>query len=258
MVAQFSSRGPSYVQPTIMKPDVVAPGVDIIAPFGGIPNLQIKATSGTSMSAPHVAGVYALLKKLHPDWSPSAIKSAIMTTASHLDQDNKLLIDQATNQVATPLHYGSGQISPNRAADPGLVYDITVDDYLNFLCGHGYNETTVSMFHASKTFVCPKVYNVMDFNYPAIVVPKLTDPLTVTRKVKNVGPPGTYKVSVTEPAGVSVVVEPASLTFGHVSEEKTFTVKITRKDAAAKGVVFGGFSWTDGVHSVCCPVSVME
>ena len=90
------------------------------------------------MSAPHVAGIFALLKKIHPSWSPSAIKSAIMTTAStKYGNSQSPILDQATKLEATAFHYGSGHVRPDLAADPGLVYELRVKDYLNFLCAHG-------------------------------------------------------------------------------------------------------------------------
>ncbi|CAN4089461.1 unnamed protein product [Withania somnifera] len=77
-VASFSSRGPNSIAPAILKPDIAAPGVLILAAVSG--ETPYEFYSGTSMAAPHVSGIVALLKSLHPDWSPAAIKSAIVTT----------------------------------------------------------------------------------------------------------------------------------------------------------------------------------
>uniref|UniRef100_A0A453SG20 Peptidase S8/S53 domain-containing protein n=1 Tax=Aegilops tauschii subsp. strangulata TaxID=200361 RepID=A0A453SG20_AEGTS len=89
-MAAFSSVGPNVLNPEILKPDVTAPGVAIIAPWSGMASpsdrpwderrVDFTIQSGTSMSCPHVAGIAGLVKTLHPDWSPAAIKSAIMTT----------------------------------------------------------------------------------------------------------------------------------------------------------------------------------
>uniref|UniRef100_A0A0D9YQ92 Peptidase S8/S53 domain-containing protein n=1 Tax=Oryza glumipatula TaxID=40148 RepID=A0A0D9YQ92_9ORYZ len=76
MVAAFSSRGPSTLFPGILKPDIAAPGVSILAAVGD----SYEFMSGTSMACPHVSAVVALLKMVHPDWSPAMIKSAIVTT----------------------------------------------------------------------------------------------------------------------------------------------------------------------------------
>ncbi|GJM90826.1 hypothetical protein PR202_ga07144 [Eleusine coracana subsp. coracana] len=75
-VAAFSSRGPSPAFPGIIKPDIAAPGVGILAAQGN----SYVFRSGTSMSCPHVSAIVALLKSLHPDWSPAMIKSAIITS----------------------------------------------------------------------------------------------------------------------------------------------------------------------------------
>ncbi|XAR54105.1 Cucumisin [Bertholletia excelsa] len=137
LVAAFSSRGPSLVGPDVIKPDVTAPGVNILAAWP--PNVgpteldadkrmvHFNVVSGTSMSCPHVSGVAALLKSRHPDWSPAAIKSALMTTAYTLNNHKALMADAAfsNSTPATPFAYGSGHVDPERAADPGLIYDIT-------------------------------------------------------------------------------------------------------------------------------------
>ena len=94
--------------------------------------------SGISMSAPHVAGVGALLKTLHPEWSPAAIRSAIMTIVYAKDNTGTILKDQWTGLSGTPLQFGAGHINPNQAMDPGLIYDTVFQDYIEFLCGLGY------------------------------------------------------------------------------------------------------------------------
>ncbi|KAL8551151.1 hypothetical protein ACS0TY_000294 [Phlomoides rotata] len=81
-IAFFSSRGPNSLSQAVLKPDIAAPGVDILA---AVPPSLISPNgygfgSGTSMACPHIAGVAALLKSLHPNWSPAAIKSALVTT----------------------------------------------------------------------------------------------------------------------------------------------------------------------------------
>lgn len=135
VVASFSSRGPSIENPGILKPDIIGPGVNILAawPFSvdGNPNarLTFNVQSGTSMSCPHLSGVAALLKSAHPNWSPAAIKSAIMTTADLLNLDNKPFVDE--NFVPADIFaIGAGHVNPSRANDPGLVYDIHPDDYI--------------------------------------------------------------------------------------------------------------------------------
>lgn len=86
--------------------------------------------SGTSMSAPHIAGIAALIKQKHPHWSPAAIKSALMTTSTTLDRAGNPLLAQQTSETeaikfvkATPFDYGSGHVDPTAALDPGLIFD---------------------------------------------------------------------------------------------------------------------------------------
>ncbi|KAG0449044.1 hypothetical protein HPP92_027527 [Vanilla planifolia] len=202
-VASFSSRGPNIITPEILKPDIIGPGVNIIAAYTkaisptGIEfdeqRLPFNIDSGTSMSCPHIAGIVSLLKALHPEWTPSAIKSAIMTTASLLDNmaepiKNSFMVN------ASPFSYGSGHVWPSRAMDPGLVYDLDTMDYLNFLCSLGYKSSQISTF---KPYKCPSnLTSLMDLNYPSITVPNLKEPVIVVRRLKNVGTLGTYVAHV--------------------------------------------------------------
>ncbi|KAJ8534760.1 hypothetical protein K7X08_016488 [Anisodus acutangulus] len=104
-MASFSSRGPNLITPAILK-----------LPIFDNRRTAFNVMSGTSMSCPHVSGVVGLLKAIHPDWSPSAIRSALMTTASPIDNTGKPLLD-ATKEAATPFASGSGHIRPNLAAN---------------------------------------------------------------------------------------------------------------------------------------------
>ena len=69
----------------------------------------------------------------------------LLLSATTLDNEVEPLLN-ATDGKATPFSYGAGHVQPNRAMDPGLVYDTTIDDYLNFLCALGYNATQISVF----------------------------------------------------------------------------------------------------------------
>ncbi|KAK7348319.1 hypothetical protein VNO80_22870 [Phaseolus coccineus] len=263
VMAAFSSRGPNLVTPEILKPDVTAPGVNIIAAYSeavGPTELNFDkrrvpfiTMSGTSMSCPHVAGVVGLLRTLYPTWSPAAIKSAIMTTARTRDNTGKPMLD-GNNGKATPFAYGSGHIRPNRAMDPGLVYDLTMNDYLNFLCISGYNQTQIKTFSGAH-YRCPDIIDILDFNYPTMTIPKLYGSASFTRRVKNVGSPGTYTASLRVPAGLSISVEPNVLKFDKIGEEKSYklTVEVTRPGEAT---AFGGVTWSDGKHQVRSPIVV--
>ncbi|KAL3848678.1 hypothetical protein ACJIZ3_010560 [Penstemon smallii] len=266
-MAAFSSKGPNTITPEILKPDITAPGVSIIAAYTGAqgPTNQdfdtrrvlFNSVSGTSMSCPHISGVVGLLKTLHPKWSPAAIRSAIVTTARTRDNTLKPITD-ASYVKATPFSYGGGHVQPNRAMDPGLVYDLGANDYLNFLCALGYNQTQIELF-SDGPYSCPKPINLIDVNYPSITVPYLKGSVTVSRVVKNVGSPGTYKVLVRSPRGISVQVEPSVLKFVRIGEEKTFRVTLkVRKFSAAGDYVFGQLTWSDGKHYVRSPIVVKQ
>ncbi|CAA6674561.1 unnamed protein product [Spirodela intermedia] len=238
-----------------LQPDITAPGVSVLAAFteavGPSDNffddrrVRFNVLSGTSMSCPHISGVAGLLKTLHPDWSPAAIKSAIMTTATTDDNLGKPILDSFF-LTATPFSYGSGHVRPNLAMDPGLVYDLTMEDYLMFLCALRYTSGQVATFYGAP-FACP----------PIRLVPRLSAPTIVTRKVKNVGSPGTYTAQVTAPSGTLVNVTPATLVFNKYGQEEAFKVTIEAVTGPqASRYVYGVLTWSDGVHNVSSPIVV--
>ncbi|KAJ7955595.1 Subtilisin-like protease [Quillaja saponaria] len=239
----------AYINSTIR-----APGVSIIAAYSEDNSmLPYVLDSGTSMSCPHVAGIVGLLKRIHPDWSPGAMRSSIMTTARTRDVSKKPILDSSNANASTPFAYGAGHVHPDGAMDPGLVYDLNTTDYLNFLCSRGYNQTTINRFNENHP--CPQSYNLTDFNYPSITVPDLDENTVVTRTVTNVGPPGTYRVRVKAPAGVLVLVEPSLLTFGQVGEKKTYKVFLKPKfHDRPMDYTFGHLTWSDGIHIVRSPI----
>ncbi|XP_057429641.1 subtilisin-like protease SBT5.3 [Lotus japonicus] len=264
-MAAFSSKGPNTIVPEILKPDITAPGVSVLAAFTeaeGPTNQEFdqrripyNSVSGTSMSCPHISGIVGLLRTIYPSWSPAAIKSAIMTTATTLDNEREPLLN-ATNSQATPFSYGSGHVQPNTAMDPGLVYDTTIDDYLNSLCALGYNETQISVL-SEGPYQCNKNFSLLNLNYPSITVPNLKGTVTVTRTLKNVGSPATYIAHVQHPNGVTISVKPNMLKFNHVGEEKSFKVKLKVKQGkTTNAYVFGKLIWSDGKHYVRSPIVV--
>ncbi|CAN6204801.1 unnamed protein product [Urochloa humidicola] len=279
-MAAFSSQGPNTVTPQILKPDITAPGVSILAAFTGLSGptglafddrrVLFNAESGTSMSCPHVAGVAALLKALHPDWSPAAIKSAIMTTARVQDNTRRPMSNSSFLR-ATPFGYGAGHVRPNRAADPGLVYDAGAADYLAFLCALGYNSSSIAAFAAGgEKHDCPApAPRLEDLNYPSVAVPHLSPTgaaLTVTRRVRNVGAgaggsgAAAYEARVRAPCGVAVEVRPARLEFAAAGEEKEFAVTFRAREGLflPGEYVFGRLVWSDGAggHRVRSPLVV--
>ncbi|KAI9114119.1 hypothetical protein K1719_014769 [Acacia pycnantha] len=266
IVSAFSSRGPNVILPSILKPDVTAPGHNIIAAysFAASPTnldsderrFDYNIRSGTSQACPHVAGIAGLLKTRHPDWSPAMIKSAIMTTASTLDNTNRPIKDEQGGRVATPFDYGTGYVKPNPAMDPGLVYDLKRSDYLNLLCLSAYEERIIEAINYNRPYKCPKSYRLEDFNYPSITVPFLgVKPINLTRTVTNVGPPSTYTVNFKAPRGIKVVVIPTTLTFQRTKQQKRYTVILqATRSAKTSQPSFGELTWTDGEHKVRSPI----
>ncbi|KAL8032358.1 hypothetical protein ABFX02_13G090700 [Erythranthe guttata] len=252
-MAPFTSRGPNVIEPNILKPDITAPGFNILAAWSeaasplGVPSdnrvAKFNIISGTSMACPHVAGVAALIKAIHPDWSSAAIRSALMTTATAFNNLGKLITDVVGN-FATPLQYGAGHIQPAKAADPGLVYDASYEDYLLFLCS-----TTGNLL--DPTFVCPLILpSPSNFNYPSVTITKLAGVVTVQRTLTNVGVGNaTYTVTVDTPPGFSVTISPATLFFSATGEKQSFSITVQATEIAPVDA-FGWFYWSDGIHQV--------
>ncbi|KAG7011294.1 Subtilisin-like protease SBT1.2, partial [Cucurbita argyrosperma subsp. argyrosperma] len=234
-VAQFSSRGPSPTNPSTLKPDVIAPGVNIIAawpqnlaPTGLLEDSRrsnFTVMSGTSMSCPHVSGIAALIHSAHPKWTPAAIKSAIMTTADVTDRFGKPILDG--NKPASVFAMGAGHVNPTRAIDPGLVYDIKPYDYVIHLCVLGYTHSEIFII-THMNVSCHKVLQMnkgFTLNYPSmsVVFKHGTTSKMVSRWLTNVGSPNSvYEVEVTAPEGVSVQVKPRRLVFKHVNESLSY------------------------------------
>ncbi|KAJ8538670.1 hypothetical protein K7X08_029966 [Anisodus acutangulus] len=189
VVASFSSRRPSLASPGILKPDIIGPGVNILAAY---PTFAHKGYTfnillGTSMSCPHLSGVAALLKSAHPTWSPAAIKSAIMTTANTVNLANNPILDERL-LPASIFAVGAGHVNPSRANDPGLVYDTQSEDYLPYLCGLNYTNGQVRNL-LQRRVDCKQVKSIPEaqLNYPSFSIRLGTHVQTYTRTVTNVG-----------------------------------------------------------------------
>ncbi|KAH7846445.1 hypothetical protein Vadar_014179 [Vaccinium darrowii] len=279
ILASFSSRGPNPLVPEILKPDVIAPGLNILAAF--IPDVapsespndprraKFNILSGTSMACPHVAGAAALLLGAHPSWSPAAIRSAMMTTADTIDNRGLPILNHDNTQPATALGIGAGHINPERARDPGLVYDADVSDYIAFLCGLSYTADQMKVFLAipnpcSRSSILPA-----NLNYPSFsVVFRRDNKLQeLTRTVTCVGKllPEVYRVNIVNPASekVTITVEPETLTFSNVSEKQSYKIKFeaifTGEDSSSgiEELVFGSMPWVSKTHVVRSPIVVM-
>ncbi|WP_128376837.1 S8 family peptidase [Streptomyces cavernae] len=225
-VADYSSTGPDKMHFGLMKPDLVAPGSDIIAAVSPPGNFgrQYDAYSGTSMAAPHVAGEAAILRAEHPDWSPGAVASALHTTA-----------DTVGN--TSPLAQGSGLSSLERAADPGLIIEPDVKSLIAF--------SEVAQPDGRE------------LNLPSIALREYdgTKPVVLTRKLTNVGSKReTYRASTRGLEGMQVSVSPAVVT---VAPGKTASVTITLRRGIAPWdrYVTGAITWRSAAHQVRIPVA---
>jgi subtilisin family serine protease len=264
-MTDFSSRGPDTVAPDIIKPDVTAPGLQILAgaspttdPGEGSPGQLFMAIAGTSMSSPHVAGAFALIKQAHPDWSAATAKSALMTTAYQKVVDN----DRETQ--AGPFARGSGHIDlagqqeDGTPFDPGLVYDAGFNDYLGFLC-----DADNSIF-ANPDAACSSLEGAgvpteaRNLNYPSIGVASVPGTETVKRTVTNVSTRRgvqRYDAKVKAPPGFSVKVSPSRLSLAP-GEKATFTVALTNESAPVGAWRFGSLTWQGQHHDVYSPIAV--
>ncbi|KAJ0972780.1 hypothetical protein J5N97_020739 [Dioscorea zingiberensis] len=275
-VASFSSRGPSPSFPGVLKPDIMAPGVDVLAAWrsnsavafiGSTPLPgDFIVISGTSMSCPHASGVAALLKSAHPGWSPAAIRSAMMTTASALDNALEPIKDIGNYyNPASPLAMGAGQVVPNKACDPGLIYDATPQDYISLLCASNYTLNQIMMItRSSKAYDCSKPST--DLNYPSFIANFNTSSTnysqTFERTVTNVGDgAATYKVHWMTPTWLSIVVEPKVLVFKDKYEKISYKVymKASLQGEKSRSYGFGHISWVDetGKYNVRSPFVVL-
>ena len=257
VMATFSARGPGPVG-DILKPDVTAPGINILAGYtpdatNATPGENFAYLSGTSMSTPHVAGVAALLIQAHPDWSPAAIKSALMTTARQSvfvpDPD-----DPEDEIPANPFDFGAGHIVPNDANDPGLVYDVSDDQYDAFACGVASPAVTTERCEELET--AGFSFLAADLNQPAISVGRLAGERTVSRTVTNVGDQAeTYIASIVEPSGIGVVVNPSSISVGP-GQSASYDVTLSSLSGPLDLWRFGSLTWDSGTHSVYSTLAV--
>ena len=272
-VAWFSSRGPGRRAPMILKPDILAPGVDILAAW--VPNrgfapiaddyllTDYALLSGTSMASPHAIGVAALLKSAHPDWSPAAIRSAMMTTAYLQDNTQGPIMDMTTGVAGTPLDFGAGHVNPNMAMDPGLIYDIEAQDYINFLCRLNYTSKQIKIITRRSKFSCDQAN--LDLNYPSFMV-LLNNTNTTTYTFKRVltnveNTNSVYHASMKQPSGMKVSVQPSVVSFAgkYSKAEFNMTVEINLGDVRTQSDYIGNFGYltwweANGKHVVRSPI----
>ncbi|KAL3518527.1 hypothetical protein ACH5RR_021116 [Cinchona calisaya] len=263
-MAMFSSKGPNIVTPDIIKPDVTAPGVNILAAWSpvalgsaGGQSFDYNIISGTSMACPHVSAVAAILKACHPSWSPAAIKSAIMTTATMLDNTGSYIRRHPDGSQAIPFDYGSGHINPVAAIDPGLVYDFNSNDVIDFLCSNGATSAQLKNFTGEAIFCKNPPNPSYNFNYPSIGVSNLQGNLSIYRTVTYVGKgPTLYTSQIEFPTGVNVSVVPRTLRFTNTWEKLSFRIDFTPSKTSNGSFVFGALTWNNGIHRVRSPIAL--
>lgn len=155
--------------------------------------------------------------------------------------------------------YGAGHIDPLKAANPGLVYDADVIDYINFLCGQGYNTTMLQLVTGDNSS-CTEANTgaVWDLNLPSFalsIVPLESFNQNFTRTVTNVGSPiSTYNVTVTGSEALKIHVEPRTLSFTSLEQKLSFMVKV--EGVIGRTRVSASLVWSDGQHQVRSPIVV--
>ena len=246
--ASFSSRGPLTAGAgDLLKPDLIAPGQDILAAVAppGAGGLEFNLLSGTSMSSPHVAGLGALMMDLYPTWSPTRIKSALMTTGYDV-------LDGANSNPLVIFSQGAGHVRPNSAMDPGLVFDSNANDWLAFLCG-----TTTAVGASTCAALSGAGYSLdpSDMNVASIAIGDLPGSQTVKRTVTNVSNRATYHVSVSGLSGINVTGTPSTFT---LAKNASQTIEITFSNASAplNAYVGGQITWSNDKHDVRVPVVI--
>lgn len=159
-------------------------------------------------------------------------------------------------RTANPFGFGAGILNPMKVENPGLVYDAGPKDYVNFLCGIGYDNSSLRRVTGDHS-VCTKFRTTAsNLNYPSISISKFHGKSSVVRTVTNVGSTNsTYRVRVSPPRGLSVRVVPSVLKFNFYGQKRSFTVQFKRV-VQTRGYVFGSLSWVNGKQRVRIPLVV--
>ncbi|MBM4221545.1 MAG: hypothetical protein FJ170_06340, partial [Gammaproteobacteria bacterium] len=248
----FSARGPNRWQPDVLKPDLTAPGVDILGAqtpdvANNLRGESFQYLSGTSMAVPHVAGIAALLKEAHPDWSPAALRSALVTTAR---QD---VLNQDGETPADPFDFGAGHVVPNAAFAPGLVYDAGADDYDAFLCGR--EQPRDSSVDCAGLAAAGHATDGSGLNLPTIATDDLVNEQVIRRRVTNVGEAAQFVASVEMPTTIGAEIVPSLLSLD-AGESADFEIRLSTEATTFDAWQFGALTWTSGATAVRSPLAI--
>ncbi|CAH2035945.1 unnamed protein product [Thlaspi arvense] len=207
------------------------------------------------MACPHVAGLAAYVKTFHPDWSPSMIQSAIMTTAWPMNASE-------TGYASTEFAYGAGHVDPIAALNPGLVYELDKADHIDFLCGLNYTSKSLKLI-TGEAVTCTGKTLQRNLNYPSMSAKhsgsKTSFTMVFNRTVTNLGTPNsTYKSKIVLNQGskLSVNVTPSVLSMKSVNEKQSFTVTVSGSNLGPKLTFSASLIWSDGTHNVRSPIVV--
>ncbi|XP_027364045.1 subtilisin-like protease SBT2.2 isoform X2 [Abrus precatorius] len=274
-VMYYSARGPDPGdslphEADILKPNLLAPGNFIWAAWSSLGTDSVEflgekfaMMSGTSMAAPHVAGLAALIRQKFPNFSPAAIGSTLSTTASQYDTGGGPIMAQRSyaspevNQSpATPFDMGSGFVNATAALNPGLIFDSSYDDYMSFLCTINGSAPVVLNYTGQNCWLHNSTIYGPDLNSPSITISQLNQSRVVQRTVQNIAQNETYSVGWNAPYGVSVKVSPTH--FCIASGERQVLSVVLNATINSSVASFGriGLFGNQG-HVVNIPLSVM-
>jgi subtilisin family serine protease len=235
VMAAFSSRGGPGQTLGISKPDVTAPGVQILAGHtpapateaGGVPGELFQAIAGTSMSSPHVAGAAALLSAAHPGWTPGQRQSALMTTAT-----DGVTKEDATTPF-TPFDAGSGRIDVARVANPGITFDETAGNYRDL------------------------EHQLWDANRASLYIPVMPGRVSVERTITSVLPRGAaWRLRVDAPSDVRITV-PRTIQLP-AGASRTFSIDIDASRVPIGEVRHARIELTSGNLSATFPITFVR
>ncbi|KAL7262246.1 hypothetical protein ACSBR1_000593 [Camellia fascicularis] len=217
-VASYPSRGPSRTYTGILKPDLVAPGSLVLAA-----------------------------------WIPT-----MMTTVNPLDNANNPIRDLGNNLTfASSLAMGLSHIDPNRALDPGLVYDTPPQDYVTVLCYMNYTQKQILTVTRSNRYNCSMPSP--DLNYPSFTAlyDNNSEIHTFQGTLTNVGDGvATYNAEVIAPTGSKVTISSMMLIFDQMYDQKSYTMSVEYEGGLNETTRYGSFVWVDTnrTHMVRSPI----